>query len=160
MLRVGPSPRHLGLPSHPALDPPCSGCPQGRLQLEPLGSRLNQSQQQPRSPHCQPAERDVQPEVQLRQRTGHHVPMAPHEQGRPRASQPILLPADPESPGGGQIFGQPDFWPQRKLEQGPGAAQDSLETPMGGAEGKVSLEERLHPTSGRSRERQREGRER
>lgn len=58
--------------------------------------------------------------------------VAPQEQGRPRASQSILLPADPESPGGGQIFRQPDFWPQRKLEQGPGAAQDSLKTPMGG----------------------------
>lgn len=81
--------------------------------------------------HCQPAEKDVQPEAQLRQRTGHHVAVAPQGQGRPQASQPILLPTDPESPGGGQIFGQPDFWPQRKLEQGPRAAQDSLETLMG-----------------------------
>lgn len=63
------------------------------------------------------------------------MPVAPQGQGRPRASQPILLPADPESPGGGQIFGQPDFWPQGKLEQGPGAAQDSLETPVEGGRG-------------------------
>lgn len=63
------------------------------------------------------------------------MPVAPQGQGRPRASQPILLPADPESPGGGQIFGQPDFWPQGKLEQGPGAAQDSLETLVEGGRG-------------------------
>lgn len=86
--------------------------------------------------------------------------VAPQEQGRPRASQSILLPADPESPGGGQIFRQPDFWPQRKLEQGPGGSSGLIEDPDGGAKGKVSLKERLHPVSGRSREGQREGRER
>lgn len=97
-------------------------------------------------PHCQPAERDVLPGAQLRQRIGHHMPVAPQGQGRPRASQPILLPADLESPGGSQIFGQPDFWPQRKPE--PGAAQDSSGTPMGGCEGKPSSEESSRPEGG------------